>query len=135
MTLITDDSSFNILALTRAIRKALKENESEPGRYEFDEKEYNNAILFRDTKEDLEIDFVINRTANVINSDLILQYSNIDKRFKKLMYFFKDWLKVEKYLPDEQLNSFSIYNLLIAYMQSEQMLPNMQALASISFEN
>lgn len=101
MTLISDDSSFNILQLTRDVRKALKENESEPGRYELDETEYNNAILLKDTVLDMEIDFVINRTANVINSDLILQYSLMDKRFKKLMYFFKDWLKVEKYLPEE----------------------------------
>lgn len=116
MTLITDDSSFNMMMLTKDIKEALKEHESVPGRYEIDTNCYSNAILFRDTVEDIEVDFVINRTANVINSDLILQYSKMDQRFGKLMYFLKDWLKVEKYLPDEKLNSFSIYNMLIAYM-------------------
>ena len=95
MTLVTDDSSFNILDMVKEIKEALEENQTEPGRYVFNDKNYGNVVLFKDTKEDLEVDFCINRTANIVNSNLIYQYSKMDLRFKKLMYFFKDWMKLQ----------------------------------------
>ena len=125
MTIVADDSSINVPMLIKDIKQALQDNESEPGRYEFSEKEYGNALLFKDLKEDLEVDFCVNRVANIMNSDLILQYSKMDLRFKKLMYFFKDWMKVKANNPTKKLNSFSIYNMLIAYMQHNKMMPNL----------
>lgn len=116
MTLVTDDSSFNIIQMVKDITKALEENQTEPGRYKFNEKKYGNVVLFEDTVEDLSVDFCINRTANIVNSNLIYQYSKMDVRFKKLMYFFKDWMKLQPQQPDEKLNHFSIYCMLIAYM-------------------
>ena len=95
MTLVTDDSSFNIIQMVKDITAALEENQTEPGRYKFNEKKYGNVVLFEDTLEDLSVDFCINRTPNIVNSNLIAQYSKMDLRFKKLMYFFKDWMKLQ----------------------------------------
>lgn len=70
MTFVSDDSSFNINQLIKDVRKALEEHQTEPGRYVVDAA-YNNALLFKDTVEDLEVDFCVNRTPNIVNSDLI----------------------------------------------------------------
>ena len=74
-------------------------------------------LSFLDEKHGIEIDFAINKILEVMNSKLISAYSFFDQRFLKLAVVLKSWNKQN--FPDKRkrLNSFSIYLLLIAFLQ------------------
>jgi len=50
-------------------------------------------LQFEDTKYKMDIDIMINKTSEVLNSMLILQYATIDKRFHQLALVIKEWNK------------------------------------------
>ena len=78
----------------------------------------------------IEIDITVNKVLEICNSKLIGAYGEYDIRFLKLALYLKAWNKM--HFPDKmkRLNSFSIYLMLIAFLQSRGILPNLQALAS-----
>lgn len=82
-----------------------------------------------DRLNQVEIDICINKTLEVLNSQLVCTYGAYDLRFIKLALYLKAWNK--RHFPDKQkrLNSFSIYLMLIAFLQNRGILPNLQALA------
>lgn len=74
----------------------------------------------------------MNKITEVLNSHLVCAYSMFDERFIMLALFLKAWNKEN--FPDKmkRLNSFSIYLMLIAFLQHKGVLPNLQSLAPIS---
>mmetsp|Transcript_7984 Transcript_7984/g.11169 ORF Transcript_7984/g.11169 Transcript_7984/m.11169 type:complete len:117 (-) Transcript_7984:582-932(-) len=78
----------------------------------------------------VEIDICINKTLEVLNSELVRTYGACDVRFIKLALLLKTWNK--RHFPDKikRLNSFSLYLMLIAFLQHRGVLPNLQALAT-----
>jgi DNA polymerase sigma len=46
-------------------------------------------LKFRDTLLETDIDLMINKNSEVLNSLLLLQYSQLDERFMKVTYFLK----------------------------------------------
>ena len=50
-------------------------------------------LQFEDTKYKMHIDIMVNKTSEVLNSMLILQYATIDKRFHRLALVIKEWNK------------------------------------------
>jgi|TARA_B110000285_G_C14918976_1_gene511629 DNA polymerase sigma len=85
-------------------------------------------LKFRDTHLDLEVDIMVNKAAEVLHSNMILEYSRLDPRFKKLVQVLKKWNKNISSNINNRLNNYSIYLMLIAYMQSKKLLPNLQAM-------
>ena len=50
-------------------------------------------LRFKDTLYNIEIDIMVNKTSEVLNSMLVLEYARMDKRFHKLALFLKKWSK------------------------------------------
>ena len=44
---------------------------------------------FKDNLHNIDIDIMVNKTASVHNSNLLLQYANIDLRFNKVVAILK----------------------------------------------
>ena len=85
--------------------------EDEPG------EENREYIVFRDTVEDLTVNIAINKPTHIANSELIHEYIKMDRRLEKLLFFIKDWSKASNSpLKNQNLSSFAIQNMLIAYM-------------------
>ena len=82
-------------------------------------------LKLEDRHEDIHIDIMVNKISEVYNSQLISQYALIDNRFHKLAHILKKWNNKVSESVNDRLNNFSIYLMLIAYMQSEKMLPNL----------
>lgn len=82
----------------------------------------------KDKANQLDVDIMINKNLEVYNSALLLQYTKLDNRFGKVVLYLKRWSN--KYFDNKmRLNNYSLYLMLIAYMQMEGLLPNLQALA------
>lgn len=77
----------------------------------------------------IDVDITVNKSLEMANSDLVNTYAAFDIRFVKLALFLKAWNKSR--FPDKmkRLNSFSLYLMLIAFLQDRGILPNLQALA------
>lgn len=82
-----------------------------------------------DQKYNLEIDIMINKTCEIHNSLLIKEYCDMDKRFHKIMLFLKKWNNGLSSHNFDKLNNFTIGLMLIAFMQREKMMPNLQAMS------
>ena len=82
-------------------------------------------LKLEDRKEKIFIDIMVNKISEVYNSNLISQYALIDNRFHKLAHIRKKWNNNVSENVNERLNNFTIYLMLIAFMQSEKMLPNL----------
>ena len=64
----------------------------------------------------VEIDICVNKTLEVLNSQLVCTYSALDMRFMKLALFLKAWNKHNFRDKMKRLNSFSIYLMLIGFL-------------------
>lgn len=86
-------------------------------------------LSVRDQLNRIDVDITINKTLEIVNSSLVNTYASYDVRFVKLALVIKTWNKVR--FPDKmkRLNSFSLYLMLIAFLQDKGILPNLQALA------
>lgn len=82
-------------------------------------------LRFKDNALQMEIDLMVNKKAEVLNSHLILEY-NYDIRFEKVAQMLKLWNKSLEEDGHAHLNNYSLYLMLIAYMQKEGLLPNLQ---------
>ena len=68
----------------------------------------------------------------MLNSSLVSAYGAYDIRFVKLALYLKAWNKSRFTDKMKRLNSFSIYLMLIAFLQQRGILPNLQWLAPVS---
>ena len=50
-------------------------------------------FTMEDRKTDISIDIMVNKVTEVLNSNLLLQYSMMDSRFRKLAIYLKFWNK------------------------------------------
>lgn len=64
----------------------------------------------------VEVDFLVNRCLEVLNSQLVGKYCQLDQRFRKVAIVLKRWSKETHESKFHRLNSFSIYMMLLAYM-------------------
>ena len=72
---------------------------------------------------------MVNKMTEVLNSYLVCAYGQFDVRFIKLALYLKAWNKSRFSEKIKRLNSFSIYLMLIAFLQHKGVLPNLQSLA------
>lgn len=84
-----------------------------------------------DNLHGLHIDILVNKWDGIKNSELICQYAMADSRLPAIMHTLKAWNRhyFGKLEPFQKLNSFTLSLMLVAYMQSEKILPNLQALS------
>ena len=83
-------------------------------------------LKIKDTFTNMKIDLTVNKTCELLNSSLIMEYSKLDSRLLKLSYVLKKW----NHNPNSVHNKFNQYSvilMLIAFMQSKKMIPNLQA--------
>jgi DNA polymerase sigma len=84
-------------------------------------------LQIEDRQEGIEIDLMVNKISEICNSSIILEYAKFDKRLEKIVHTLKAWNKSLNTNPQYRLNNFSLYLMLIAFMQKEKILPNLQA--------
>ena len=83
-------------------------------------------LSFHDKANQIDVDLLVNKSTEVINSQLVFAYGQYDVRFIKLALFLKAWNKSRFTDKMKRLNSFSIYLMLIAFLQHKEILPNLQ---------
>lgn len=71
------------------------------------------------------MDISINKILEIYNSKLMCTYALYDSRFIKLAVVLKTWNKVVFSDKKKRLNSFTLYLMLIAFLQKESILPNL----------
>lgn len=88
-----------------------------------------NLLHFSDISgEDLlEIDISVNKTLEVLNSQLLMVYCQLSEDFHRLALFLKAWNKKNFTDKMTRLNSYTMSLMLLAFMQYEQLLPSLQA--------
>lgn len=74
----------------------------------------------------IEVDICVNKVLEVINSQLIGAYGSYDERFAELALYLKTWNKQRFTDKMKRLNSFSIYLMLIGFLQHKKIMPNLQ---------
>ena len=130
LTLLIDDFKTSHELILRLIQQELNTNP----RFKCNEagpKQIQSGFLLEvtDRMNRVEIDICVNKTLEVLNSQLVCTYGAYDIRFIKLGLFLKAWNKQHFRDKMKRLNSFSIYMMLIAFLQHRGILPNLQALA------
>ena len=83
-------------------------------------------LSFKDNLTKINIDLMVNKTTEILNSFLIFEYSRIDSRLHKLIYILKDWNHCSN-SKFHKFNNYSLILMLISFMQSKKMMPNLQA--------
>ena len=129
MTFILNDFKVDHKVILSDIKEVIKKHSSNQ-RYKFEvnmpRKDKSGWLLgFKDTTLGIDIDIMVNKTASVHNSNLILQYAQLDERFNKVVAVLKQWNKNLSSTPFNKLNSFTLTLMLIAVMQREGILPNL----------
>lgn len=90
-------------------------------------------LQFKDLNSDLSIDIMVNKRAEVLNSILIHQYCELDSRFQQLAKFLKKWNQQLQLNKHDQLNNYSLCLMLLSYMQSKKLIPNLQGDSWVQF--
>lgn len=105
-------------------------------KYEFEENmprcDSSGWILrFEDRESGVKVDILVNKNSEVFNSQLILNYCLLDERLLPILHYLKAWnAKLRKrHHPKHILNNYSLYLMVIAFLQEEKILPNLQLLA------
>ena len=80
-------------------------------------------IDYKNNKLDIEIS--VNKVVDPFNSKLLLTYSMLDRRFHALALILKDWNKRKFKDKLKRLNSYSIVLMVIAFLQSKEVLPKL----------
>jgi len=129
LTLIVDDFEISHELILRCVRSELEKNP----RFDCSQslRQLQSGVLLEvtDRLNRIEIDICVNKTMEVLNSQLVCAYGCFDVRFIKLALYIKAWNKLRHPDKMKRLNSFSIYLMLIAFLQMRGILPNLQARA------
>ena len=86
-------------------------------------------LRFKDEATQIDVDVMVNKYSELQNSMLVREYTSIDARFSKLIQILKLWNKSLTTEVFDRLNNFTIYLMLIGFMQNEGLLPNLQMFA------
>ena len=92
---------------------------------------FGPLLQFKHNLTQIDVDLSINKVLDPFNSHLMQVYAKLDTRFHKVALFLKQWNKRNfKNVSGKfnNLNSFSIVLMLIAYLQHIQVLPCLQKL-------
>jgi DNA polymerase sigma len=113
----------------------MPKNNNHTPRYDIDYPRCDNSgwiLQVKDLKYGIDIDIMVNKTAEIENSLLIMEYVKLEPRLLKVIHFLKS--KNKEFCPDKQyrLNSFSLYLMVIAFFQRIGLLPNLQALNHVN---
>ena len=94
---LVSDPSIKIVDLKRDIKRALLEADGGSQRYYFlQEKSYfTNSLTVRDRVHDINIRIFFDKQIEVMTSNLMKQYFEMDERLKKIVIFFKNWIPEE----------------------------------------
>lgn len=119
LTLIISETKKGHEEILQLVKAALL---AEGGRYLFDSSmpmliKPGWILRLRDASLNISIDIMVNKTSEVLHSMLILQYSLIDQRFLKIVQILKHWNSHLSERKSKRLNNFSLYLMLIAFMQ------------------
>lgn len=82
-------------------------------------------LELKDQKHNVDVDILVNKTAEIKNSHLLMQYVEMDSRFQAITHTLKAWNRALSNDPWKKLNNFTLSLMLIAYMQSQGYLPNL----------
>lgn len=82
-------------------------------------------LRMRQKDENISIDVMVNKVSEIFNSKLIAKYCQIDEKFVKIVHYLKVWSKNSDKDHFRRLNNFSLYLMLIAFMQKLKILPNL----------
>ena len=76
-------------------------------------------LRLHDSVSKIDIDVMVNKKLEILNSMLLLEYCLVDPRVRKVAQVLKVWSKKSGsvYYRKEQLNNYSLYLMLIAFMQ------------------
>ena len=96
---------------------------------------FGTLLKIKDRDLEIDIDVSVNKILDPYNSYLVQTYALLDERFHKLALILKYWNK--QVFPDvsSRLNSYSIVLMLIAYLQHEKVLPNLQQIGGAQRED
>ena len=141
LTIIYDDFEYNheefLYQVNLVVKKYGGINQKTAGitnenRYELKLKptkmSAGHLLQYHDNELDMKIDIMMNKTSELYHSNMLLQYAMIDYNFLKIAHFLKAWnneIAKGKNHWNVRLNNFSIYLMLIAFMQREKLLPNL----------
>ena len=94
LTLIINDFAISHDTALICVKMALAKHESEKNRYRFQNNmpraDKSGWILrFTDQKYQIQIDIMVNKTSEIYNSMLVLEYALLDQRFHKLAIVLK----------------------------------------------
>ncbi|KAF9473471.1 Nucleotidyltransferase [Pholiota conissans] len=90
-------------------------------------------VRFKDMYTGLECDLCLNERLGIVNSDMIKEYCNNSNVLRSLLFRIKEWakpLRLNSPSTDGKPPSFSSYAfamMTITFLQSEGLLPNLQA--------
>ena len=126
MTLVIEDFDISHEVILKHVEVAL--NQSARFYCSRGPQQIQSGILlsFRDKSNQIDVDLMVNKMTEVLNSHLVMAYGQYDVRFIKLALFLKAWNKSRFTDKMKRLNSFSIYLMLIAFLQHKGILPNLQ---------
>ena len=83
----------------------------------------------QDNVTKVEIDLSVNKVLEVYNSYLLYTYTMIDKRFMEMIVLLKNWNKNKFPDASQRLNSYSLVMMVLAFLQKEKILPNLQKMS------
>lgn len=73
-------------------------------------------LTFKDKARSIDVDILLNKHSEILNSFLLAEYALIDPRFHKLAIYLKQWNRRVQQNKALRLNSFSINLMLVAFM-------------------
>ena len=81
----------------------------------------------------VDVDLAVNKYLEILNSQLISTYCELDHRFRQAAFVLKSWMKTtDPVNKHKRLNSFSVYMILLAFMIHNKYIPNLQQHKSLS---
>ncbi|KAF9164856.1 hypothetical protein DFQ26_000943 [Actinomortierella ambigua] len=85
-------------------------------------------VKFEDSATGIKVDINCNHVLGVHNSQLIKTYMNIDPRLPRMLYVLKALIKIHGIHDSSRglLSSYTIVMMAIAFLQSQNILPNLQ---------
>ena len=134
ITFILNSFGIDHKIILQDIKNVLIKHETYKKRYKFQanmpRKDSSGWILrFKDEETKIDVDIMVNKYSEHQNSLLIKSYTNLDIRCLKLIQILKVWNKGLTKEVFNRLNNFTIYLMLIGFMQKEKFLPNLQLFA------
>lgn len=95
--------------------------------------QFKVEVTLQNQKITIDVDILVNKFLEILNSELVLTYSKMDSRFKDAALVLKRWSKKSATSENkfDRLNSFSLYMMLLAFMIFKKFIPNLQQIKGL----